>query len=66
MITNYDQLMKHNKQFYDSFIDLKAAGWKSYSKALNSYTLGYFSAQLKQVDTAVEDLAVQMKNGYNA
>jgi hypothetical protein len=37
MIYNYDQLLKHNVKFYDSFIDLKVAGWKSYSKSLDDY-----------------------------
>lgn len=62
MILNYDQLVTSNIKFYDSFIDLKVVGWKSYSKALNEYTQGFFNAQLKQSDKTVEQIADTMKS----
>jgi hypothetical protein len=61
MIYNYDHLIKHNLKFYDSFIDLKVTGWKSYSKALNEYTLGFFGSQIKNSDEQVEALGENMK-----
>lgn len=65
MIANYNQLVEHNKKFYDAFVDLKVTGWKSYSKALNSYTLGFFKEQLISVDNAVEKTATTMKELTN-
>jgi len=61
MIYNIDQLIKHNQKFYDSFIDLKVVGWKTYSAALDQYTSGFFKAQLKEADSKVEQLGEAMK-----
>lgn len=65
MIYNYNQLIKHNLKFYDSFIDLKVVGWKSYSKALNEYTGNFFKSQLDESDTAIEQLGENMKGIFS-
>lgn len=66
MIYNYDQLIKHNLKFYDTFIDLKVTGWKTYSKAMNEYTQGFFKAQLEKSDEAVDSLGETMKSSFSA
>ena len=61
MIQNYDQLVKHNLKFYDAFIDLKVVGWKSYSKAMNELTNGFFKTQFEKTDESVEKIGENMK-----
>ena len=61
MITNFKQLMDHNKKFYDAFVDLKVVGWNSYSESLDSYTMGFFKQQLAQANTSVAQIAKVMK-----
>lgn len=61
MILNHEQLVSHNLKFYDAFIDLKVVGWKTYSKALNEYTFGFYKAQLEQSDELVDQLGENMK-----
>ena len=65
MIYNYNQLVNHNIKFYDAFIDLKVQGWKSYSKALDEYTQGFFIEQLKESDKLVEAIAQTMKSTFS-
>lgn len=65
MIMNYKQLVEHNKQFWDSFVDLKTVGWNTYSKALNAYTMNFFKEQLDIMDKAVEQTANAMKGKTN-
>jgi hypothetical protein len=65
MIYNYDQLISHNLKFYDTFIDLKVVGWKTYSKAMNEYTQGFYRAQLEQSDKLVETLGDNMKSIFS-
>jgi len=54
-------MIKHNKKFTDSFVDLKVVGWKTYSKALNDYTFGFYKEQLEQANKAVSDFGTQLK-----
>ena len=61
MILNYNQLIEHNVKMADSFIDLKNTGWKSYSKALNQYTFGFYSKQIEAMDETVDTMAKTMK-----
>jgi hypothetical protein len=65
MIYNYEQLVKHNLKFYDSFVDLKVTGWKSYTKALNEYTQGFFKTQLEKSDEQIEALGETMKSTFS-
>jgi hypothetical protein len=65
MIYNYNQLLENNLKFYDAFIDLKVVGWKTYSKALNEYTKGFFNDQLKKSDETVENLGKTMKTTFS-
>ena len=65
MVFNLNQLISHNKNFYNSFVDLKVVGWKSYSKALNLYTNNFFKAQLDDCDKAVEKLGKDMKTQFS-
>ena len=65
MIYNYDQLIKHNLKFYNTFIDLKITGWKTYSNALNEYTQGYFKTQLEKSDEQVKTLGDNMKSVFS-
>ena len=62
MIYNYDQLIKQNLKLYDAFIDLKVTGWKTYSKAVNEYTQGFFKAQLEKSDESVEKIGTNFGN----
>lgn len=66
MIYNQEQLIKHNLKFYDAFIDLKVVGWKSYSKALNEYTMGFYKTSLEKADETVETLGENMKSTFSA
>lgn len=66
MIYNQEQLIKHNLKFYDSFIDLKVVGWKTYSKAMNDYTMGFFKKGLEKADQDVETLGETMKSTVSA
>lgn len=65
MIYNHEQLIKHNLKFYDAFIDLKVVGWKTYSKALNEYTNGFYKAGLEKTDEAVDNLGETMKSTFS-
>lgn len=64
MVLTLNQLIDHNLKLADSYIDLKTVGWKSYSEALNQYTFGFFSKQLKNMDESVENMAKEMKSVY--
>lgn len=61
MIANANQLVDHQLKLYDAFIDLKVIGWKSYSKALNEYTFGFYKTQLEKTDEMVDETAQRMK-----
>ena len=61
MILTYEQWLDHNKTFWESMVDLKVEGWKSYSKATNAYTNSFFKKQLYQADQYVEKLGATMK-----
>ena len=63
--TTQEQLIKRNLKFYNDFIDLKVIGWKSYSKAMNEYTLGFYSSALRSSDEAVERLGEAMKSTFS-
>lgn len=65
MITNYEQLVKHNRAFYNAFIDLKVVGWKSYSKSVNDYTFNFFKTQMTTLDSAVDKLGDIMKGEFD-
>jgi hypothetical protein len=65
MYFNYNQLVDHNKTFWESMVDLKVEGWKSYSKAVNAYTNSFYKTQLDTVDTTVEKIGSAMKGKYN-
>lgn len=65
MITNYEQLVRHNKAFSDAFVDLKLVGWNSYSKAFNAYTFNFFKTQMETLDVAVEQLGNIMKGEFD-
>lgn len=65
MIISYEQLVKHNKAFYDAFIDLKVVGWKSYSKSLNDYTFNFYKTQMNTLDDSVEKLGDIMKGEFD-
>lgn len=56
-----NNLVDSNIAFANSFVDLKVVGWKSYEKALNAYTYGYYSNQLAKATEGVEKLAETMK-----
>jgi hypothetical protein len=65
MIYNQEQLIKHNLKFYDAFIDLKVVGWKTYSKAMNDYTQGFYRTALEKSDESVEALGETMKSTFS-
>jgi len=65
MFYNYNQLVDHNKTFWESMVDLKVEGWKSFSKASNAYTNSFFKSELETLDTNVEKLGKIMKGTYN-
>ena len=65
MIFNLTQLMDHNKEFYNSFVDLKQTGWNTYSKALNDYTFNFFKNQISAMDKVVEQTTKMMKGEFN-
>ena len=65
MFFNYNQLVEHNKTFWESMIDLKVEGWKSFSKATNAYTNSFFKSQLDESDKMVEKAGKVMKGDYH-
>jgi len=65
MILNLNQLVDHNKTFWESMVDLKVEGWKSFTKASNAYTNSFFKSQLEAIDSEVEKLGEVMKGNYN-
>jgi len=65
MILNLNQLVDHNKTFWESMVDLKVEGWKSFTKASNAYTNSFFKSQLETIDSEVEKLGEVMKGNYN-
>ena len=65
MITNYEQLVKHNKEFIDAFVDLKVVGWNTYSSAINKYTFNFFKTQMNSMDKAVAEFGNIMKGNFN-
>ena len=65
MIYTQEQLIKHNIKFYDTFIDLKVVGWKTYSKSLNDYTFGFFKTSLNKSDQSIQELAKAMKSTFS-
>lgn len=56
-----NSVIDHNIKFFNSFVDLKVVGWKSYEKALNAYTHGFYSNQLENSTVAVEQFANNLK-----
>lgn len=56
-----NQTVDHNVKFLEAFIDLKVEGWKSFEKALNAYTSGYYSNQLENMTVGVEQFANNLK-----
>lgn len=65
MITNYEKLVKHNKEFIDTFVDLKVVGWNTYSSAINKYTFNFFKTQMNSMDKAVAEFGSIMKGDFN-
>lgn len=57
MIYNKKGLDHHNAKFYNSFVDLKVVGWKSYAKALNDYTFNFYKSELETMTDNVEKFA---------
>lgn len=62
MILNQKQLANHNLKMFNSFVDLKVTGWKTYSKALNDYTFNFYKDTIDQMDSSVETLGKNMKD----
>jgi len=64
MFYKQEDFIKHNKKFWDAFIDLKVDGWKAYSDALNAYTMGFYRTSLEKSDEMVEKIGTTMKGAY--
>ena len=58
---NLNQALDHNKTFWESIVDLKVEGWKSYTKAVNAYTNSFYKTQLETADDVVSKLGEVMK-----
>ena len=65
MIFTYKQLTDHNRTFFEEMVDLKVAGWDTFSKSANAYTFNFYKDQLKAMDKAVHKLASDMKGYVN-
>jgi len=63
MFMKQEQVLDHQKKFWESMVDLKVDGWKAFSDAFNSYTMGFYKKSLEQIDEQVEKLATTMKGG---
>lgn len=61
MILNQKQLANHNLKMFNTFVDLKVTGWKTYSKALNDYTFNFYKDSIDQMDVSVETIGKNMK-----
>jgi hypothetical protein len=64
MFFTFDQQLKHQKSFLDAYVDLKVQGWRQYSTALDSYTLGYWKTALKQLDEQVQETGEAVKANF--
>ena len=62
MILNQKQLANHNLKMFNTFVDLKVTGWKTYSKALNDYTFNFYKDTIDKIDVSVEEIGSNMKN----
>lgn len=62
MILNQKQLANHNLKMFNTFVDLKVTGWKTYSKALNDYTFNFYKDSIDQMDVSVETIGKNMKD----
>lgn len=60
-LRNFQEVLEHNFNFASAFIDLKVVGWKSFSQALDNYTLGAYHDGIKQLDEHVEITGENMK-----
>ena len=65
MIFTYKQLTDHNRTFFEEMVDLKVAGWDTFSKSANAYSFNFYKDQLKAMDEAVDKLASDMKGFGN-
>jgi hypothetical protein len=65
MFYTLDQQLKHQKRFFDAFVDLKVEGWKRYSSALNDYTLGYWKTALNKLDDEVQKTGDTVKTIFS-
>jgi len=61
MFYNQDQVIDHQKKFWNAMVDLKVDGWKAFSDAYDTYTMGFFKTQLKDANQQVENMAKVMK-----
>ena len=61
MFYNVETLKDHNKVFFDAMVDLKVAGWKSFSDASKAYTNHFFDKQFYDMDKVVEKTGNDMQ-----
>lgn len=61
MFWNLNQYQNHASEYFDALVDLKVVGWKSYAKATDKFTGSFFTKQLDEATTSVEELGEKMK-----
>ena len=64
-VPTFDQLVDRQKDFLKAFVDLKVEGYKSYTKALDTFTYSYFTTYTKQAEKFVMELGNNAKEAID-
>jgi hypothetical protein len=64
-VPTFDQLVDRQKDFLKAFVDLKVEGYKSYTKALDTFTYSYFTTYTKQAEKFVVELGNNAKEAID-
>lgn len=65
MFWNLQNVIDHNKAFWNAMVDLKVQGWKAFSQASDAYTSKFFSKQFSEADSQVEKFGVMLKGEHD-
>lgn len=60
-VVNIRTVIEKQQQFLCDFVDIKAEGWRKFSRSFNNLTYGFWAPCTIPMDKAVEQLAESMK-----
>lgn len=61
MFMKHEDVVNHNTRFWNAMVDLKVDGWKAFADAMDSYTMGFYKNNLREMTGQVEQVADAMK-----